>query len=78
VAPAASLWSRWQVVQSLAPISSRPLSEAAVAAGAAGAAAVSVWVAEEVPEELHARIEAEPISKKRIAFFIVSIIVLKR
>src|SRR5271156_1424296 len=36
----ASLFSLWQVVQSLAAIRSRPLSEAGVAGAAAGAAAV--------------------------------------
>jgi hypothetical protein len=70
-APAASLCKRWQVVQSLAPINSRPFSSAADAAAGAGVAAESFLDPEEAPE-LHANMDAEPIANKRIVFFIVA------
>jgi hypothetical protein len=60
-------------VQSLAPISSRPFESAAEAAGAgAGVVDAESFLDPEEEPELHAKMDAEPIIKKRIVFFIVA------
>jgi hypothetical protein len=62
-------------VQSLAPISSRPCSDAA--GTAAGAVTAESLLPEEEPEELQAMTVAEATIKKRIVFFMVAKIILR-
>jgi hypothetical protein len=75
-APGASLCRRWQVVQSLAPISSSPFDSAAAGA-AAGADVAESFLSAELLDELQATTAMEPISKRKNNFFIVEVVVVR-
>jgi hypothetical protein len=73
VAPGESLCKRWQVVQSLAPISSSPLLSGAVASGAAVVAVLAESEDALEPElpELQAKKAKEQHRRAEITFFIL-------